>query len=65
MAGSDCATSPCWRDLNPYHDLIAASFAEHELPCFIDSRAPPHTTRWCAWSASCPRWPADSGRMTR
>jgi ATP-dependent helicase/nuclease subunit B len=26
------------RDLNPYHDLIAASFAEHELPCFIDQR---------------------------
>jgi ATP-dependent helicase/nuclease subunit B len=26
------------RDLNPYHDLIAASFAEHDLPCFIDRR---------------------------
>jgi ATP-dependent helicase/nuclease subunit B len=28
------------RDLDPYHDLIAASFAEHELPCFIDRRRP-------------------------
>jgi ATP-dependent helicase/nuclease subunit B len=26
------------RDLSPYADLINASFAEHEIPCFIDRR---------------------------
>jgi ATP-dependent helicase/nuclease subunit B len=26
------------RDLNNYHDLIAASFSAHNIPCFIDQR---------------------------